>query len=109
MNIKYIYKLSVRYPEIPVIRENVLNKFIDRKSNIGEPRYPVLGFWMVPGLSYYGQWYKRFTVTSEYPCPFVTLETWKKFDPVNFRKDLWDRYWPIFPIPSNSPRSLCES
>ena len=35
MNIKYIYKLSVRYPEIPVIRENVLNKFIDRKRNIG--------------------------------------------------------------------------
>ena len=59
----------------------------------------VLGFWMVSGLSSYGQWYKRFTVTSENPCPFATLKTWKKLDPVNFRKDLWDRYQPIFAYP----------
>ena len=29
---------------IPVIRENFLNKFIDRKRHIGTPRFPVLGF-----------------------------------------------------------------
>ena len=36
-------------PQIPVIRENVLNKNIDRKCHIGTPRFPILGFWLVPG------------------------------------------------------------
>ena len=31
-------------PQIPVIRENVLNKNIDRKCHIGTPRFPILGF-----------------------------------------------------------------
>ena len=179
-------------PQIPVIRENVLNKNIDRKCHIGTPRFPILGFWLVPGrgvfrgrvrgfiplllpprspwrwpaafqynwysakyrdlynmysqqftlcsclkalvfvfafiicfrhqsathilveypplrkildlpplpgLSYHGQRYEVwFTFSSENSCPFATLETWKKLGQVNFRKDLWDRYWPIFPF-----------
>ena len=47
---------------------------------------------------------------------FATLETRRKLDCVNFEKDLWDRYWGragqlltnFFPVPSNSPRILCE-
>ena len=66
-----------------ITRENVLNKFIDRKHHFGETRFPGRA-WVLNG--------KRFTVTSENPWPFATLKTWKKLDPVNFRKDLWDRY-----------------
>ena len=46
---------------------------------------------------------------------FVTLETRRNWAEVTFAKtsgivtgDAPVSYWPIFPVPSNSPRSLCE-
>ena len=46
---KLVQVSSLCGTRIPVIRENFLNKFIDRKRHIGTPRFPVLGFWLVPG------------------------------------------------------------
>ena len=43
-------------PQIPVIRENVLNKNIDRKCHIGTPRFPILGFCLGPGWGVFWGW-----------------------------------------------------